>query len=290
MSKDKILIMDSDDTRRNLIETYLIEQGYDVTGVPDGTSGLKAVSDNILPNLVIVELTLPDMDSYEVIKQLRTTPRTNQIPLMFLTKRIQRPDRIGESVFDPDDYITIPFDPEEMKIRIQNLIKAAQLCQTHDRISCRPKEPTILEHLRKIKHDDSEWVYLDIIIQNFVAFSEIYGWQARDNVVETMSLMLGDIVDDIGTQDDFIGHPQWDSFVMITHTDDTATFKQSLIDRFNTEIQQHYSFLDRERGYIQDGDKRFPLMLLAITEIPHTNFGEQWDGVLPKQGGGDEQR
>ena len=290
MSKDKILIMDSDESRRNVIETFLTEQGYDVTGVPDGISGLEAVSDNTLPNLVIVELTLPDIDGYEVIKQLRTTPRTHQIPIIFLRKRTQLADRLGASFFEPDDYITTPFDPEELKIRIQNWITAARLCQTRDRISCRPTAPEILEHLRKIKHDVSEWVYLDISIQNFETYSEIYSWQARNNVVETMSLMLGDIVDDIGTQDDFIGHPERDNFVVITHTDDIAAFKQNLIGRFNSEIQQHYSFLDRERGYIKDGDERFPLMSLSITEFPHTYFGEQWDGTLPKQEDGDEQR
>lgn len=284
MSKGKILVVEPDENIRNMLDIYFTGQGYEIACVADGASALKAVQDRDLPDIMLMELELSDMDGYALLEELFTIRRTSPISIIILQKRTERTERrdnIVDLELGADNYITKPFDLIEVQLRIENTIEATRKAKDFSPISNRPKSHLIVDHLNKIEQDSREWVYLNISVKIFEAFSEIYGWQAGDEVIRTMSLLLGDIIDEVGTPDDFVGHPQRDNFVLITHVDNIAFLKQKLIENFHTEIKQHYSFVDRERGYMRDGDERVPLMSLMIRDIPQSYFGEQWNGKLP---------
>ncbi|MCA9910113.1 MAG: response regulator, partial [Anaerolineae bacterium] len=93
------------------------------------------------------------------------------------------------------------------------------------------------------------------------------GFVAGDEVVRFMALLIGEVIDDVGTSEDYAGHPGRDNFVIITHAEDAEALRQRLIARFNAEVLQHYSFIDRERGYVlvpdpMYGERQVPLMSL----------------------------
>ena len=79
-----------------------------------------------LPNVIVLDIQLPDIDGYQVCRQLRGNLRTSHIPILFLTQRDERSDKIAGLQLGADDYITKPFDIEELKLRIQNAIGRAQ--------------------------------------------------------------------------------------------------------------------------------------------------------------------
>jgi GGDEF domain-containing protein len=79
--------------------------------------------------------------------------------------------------------------------------------------------------------------------------------------------MIAEVIDAQGTTDDFIGHPGRDNFVVITHSDDSQPLVNRLNERFSKEILQHYSFIDRERGYMLDGNEQRGLMALSIGTV-----------------------
>jgi PleD family two-component response regulator len=266
MSKGSILVVEDDFDISNMLRIYFSGQGYAVEVASKGGDALTATRKQ-LPNLIVLDINLPDMDGYEVCKELRTTTRTSHIPIIFLTQKDERSDKIRGLELGADDYVTKPFDIEELKLRIQNAIANAGKIAKIDSISNRPKGSLIEDHLRDLMQGTKEWCYVDIKIQNFEAFSEVYGWQAGDEVIRATSLMISDIVDEIGTQDDFIGHPGRDNFVVITHSNDEAILGEKLTERFAKEILQHYSFIDRERGYMLDGDDQKDLMSLSIGSV-----------------------
>lgn len=114
-----------------------------------------------------------------------------------------------------------------------------------------------------------EWTYIDIKINNFIMFSEVYGWTAGDEVIRFITLLLGEVIDTYGTSDDYPGHPGRDNMVLISHSEQIDTLAGQLMDRFSTEIKQHYSFIDRERGYMLvpgEGisENRVELMSLSV--------------------------
>jgi PleD family two-component response regulator len=271
MSKGRILVVEDDGDISNMLRIYFSGQQYEVDIAPRGSEAL-AMTRKQLPHLIILDIMLPDMNGYDVCRELRTTTRTSHIPIIFLTQKDERSDKIAGLELGADDYITKPFDIEELKLRVQNAIAAANRQAHIDSKSGLPTGRLIEDHLRTLMHSDKPWTYMDVKINQFDPFTEVYGFVAGDEVLRFMALLMGEVVDEIGTPDDFMGHPGRDNFVAITHTPDPDGFKERLAARFDEEVKQHYSFIDRERGYIlvpdsMSGERQEALMTLSVGAV-----------------------
>jgi diguanylate cyclase (GGDEF)-like protein len=266
MSKGSILVVEDDFDISNMLKIYFSGQGYAVEVAPKGQDALDATRRS-LPNLIVLDINLPDMSGYDVCRELRTTIRTSHIPIIFLTQKDERSDKIVGLELGADDYVTKPFDIEELKLRIQNAITAAAKHQQINPVSGFPTGTPIEEHLRELMRKTSSWSYVDIKIGNFESFKEVYGWQAGDEVIRAARMIITEVLDQSGTSEDFVGHPGGDNFVIITHATDTNPIVDSLSERFKAEIQQHYSFIDRERGYMLVGNEEKDLMSLSIGTV-----------------------
>ena len=131
MSKAKILVVEDDVDISNMLRIYFSGQGYDVHVAPRGGDALDFTRKQ-LPHLIVLDIMLPDMDGYAVCKKLRTTTRTSHIPIIFLTQKDDRSDKIHGLELGADDYITKPFDVEELRLRVRNTIQSAEIarCQS----------------------------------------------------------------------------------------------------------------------------------------------------------------
>jgi len=271
MSKDRILVVEDDFDISNMLRIYFTGQGYEVQVAPRGGDALS-ITRKQLPELIMLDIMLPDMNGYDVCRELRTTTRTSHIPIIFLTQKDERSDRIAGLELGADDYVTKPFDIEELKLRVGNAIMASKRQNQLDPKSGLPTGRLIEDHLRNLMRGDKNWTYMDVKIRNFEEFTEVYGFVAGDEVVRFMSPLMSEVVEEKGTTDDYVGHPGRDNFVIVTHSPDPNSLKERLIERFNDGIQQHYSFIDRERGYILvpdgvNGEKKVDLMTLAIGSV-----------------------
>lgn len=268
MSKGRILVVEDDFDISNMLRIYFSGQGYEVQVAAKGNDALQ-VATKQLPKLIILDINLPDMSGYDVCRDLRKNNRTSYIPIIFLTQKDERSDKIVGLELGADDYITKPFDIEELKLRVQNAISATERTQNVDPKSGLPTGRPIEEHLRALMRSDRDWTYIDMKINNFDTFSEVYGWAAGDEVIRFMAYLIGDVVDAYSTADDYVGHPGRDNFIIISHAEDTSKLTNTLMERFNEEVKQHYSFIDRERGYmlVSDGDsgeRQVELMTLSV--------------------------
>ena len=124
MTKGRILVVEDDIDISNMLRIYFSGQGYEVQVAPRGGDALTMTRKQ-LPNLIVLDIMLPDMNGYDVCRELRTTTRTSHIPIIFLTQKDERSDKIQGLELGADDYITKPFDIEELKLRVQNAIAAA---------------------------------------------------------------------------------------------------------------------------------------------------------------------
>jgi PleD family two-component response regulator len=269
MSKGRILIVEDDADISNMLRIYFSGQGYDVSVAMRGGDALESTR-KALPQLIVLDIMLPDMNGYDVCKALRTTTRTSHIPIIFLTQKDERSDKIIGLELGADDYITKPFDIEELKLRVRNQIERAERENNTDPNSGLPSSTIIEEHLRDLMRSNKSWTYIDCKINNFEDFKEVYGFVAGTEVMRFMAVLMGEVVDGYGTSDDFLGHPGSDNFVIITYARNPDDFKGLLVERFNDEVQQHYSFIDRDRGYMEREGRRVPLMTLAIGSVSNT--------------------
>jgi PleD family two-component response regulator len=271
MSKGRILVVEDDGDISNMLRIYFSGQGYEVQVSPRGGDALTMTRKQ-LPNLIVLDIMLPDMNGYDVCRELRTTTRTSHIPIIFLTQKDERSDKIQGLELGADDYITKPFDIEELKLRVQNAITAANRQTQIDSKSNLPTGRLIEDHLRTLMHSKSEWTYIDFKINQFDSFTDVYGFVAGDEVIRFTAVLLGEVLEEVGTGEDYAGHPGRDNFIVITHSDDPEALKNRLMEVFDDRIKQHYSFIDRERGYIlvpdnNYGERQVPLMTLAAGSV-----------------------
>lgn len=266
MGKGRILVVEDDFDISNMLRIYFSGQGYDVQVAPRGGDALTFTRKQ-LPQLIVLDIMLPDMNGYDVCRELRSTTRTSHIPIIFLTQKDERSDKIAGLELGADDYITKPFDIEELKLRVKNQIDRAERDNYTDPNSGLPSSSLIEEKLRELMRGDKVWTYLDIKLVNFEAFKDVYGFVAGNDVLRFMALMMGEVLDELGTPNDFVGHAGSDNFVIVTHAEKPAPVIERLSKRFTEGVQQHYTFIDRDRGYMMKDDEKVPLMTLAIGAV-----------------------
>jgi len=211
---------------------------------------------------------LPDIDGYEVCRQLRRNLRTSHIPIIFLTQKDERSDKIHGLELGADDYITKPFDVEELKLRVRNAMTRAAYESLTNPTTGLPSGKMIEEQLRQLMRDD-DWGIIYVGIDLLTAFNEVYGFVAGDEVLRFTAMVMGETVDALGTPNDFIGHIGGDDFLIITRKSLLEPMTKELTQRFSQGVGTHYDFKAREQGYITvhdpDGSERqVGLMELAI--------------------------
>jgi PleD family two-component response regulator len=271
MTKGRILVVEDDADISEMLRIYFSGQGYEVQTALRGGDALT-ITRRQLPNLIVLDIMLPDMNGYDVCRMLRTTTRTSHIPIIFLTQKGERSEKIHGLELGADDYIVKPFDIEELKLRVQNAIAAANRQTQIDSKSNLPTGRLIEDHLRALMRGTRDWAYFDLKVNHFDAFTDVYGFVAGDEVIRFTALIMGEIIDEAGTPDDYAGHPGRDNFVLVTHAAEPERLSSRLVERFNDEVMQHYSFIDRERGYIMVpdtvyGERQVPLMTLSLGTV-----------------------
>jgi DNA-binding response OmpR family regulator len=267
MSKSRLLVVEDDFDISNMLRIYFSGQNYEVDIAPRGSVALEKTRQN-LPHLIVLDIMLPDIDGFEVCRILRTNTRTSHVPIIFLTQKDERSDKLQGLELGADDYVTKPFDIEELKLRVQRAIIRAEQQSLTDPRSGLPAGRMIEQQLREIIRR-SDWSLMDIRLNHFEAFKELYGFVAGDDVLRFAAMMMGEIVDNLGSINDFIGHAGGDNFIIITTEEAGNAIRQKLKTRFAEEVLSHYSFMDREQGFIMatgsDGQpEQVPLMTLAV--------------------------
>ncbi len=270
MSEGRILIVEDDVDISNMLRIYFQSQGYEVWIAPRGADALEMCRQQ-LPHVVVLDIMLPDIDGYEVCRQLRSNLRTSHIPIIFLTQKDERSDKIHGLELGADDYITKPFDVEELKLRVRNAMARATYESLTNPTTGLPSAKLIEEQLRSLMRRE-EWGIIYVGIDGLDAFTEVYGFVAGDEVLRYTAMVLGEAVDAIGTPDDFIGHIGGDDFLVITERDRVAPLVKEMERRFSEGVGTHYDFKARQQGYIvvrdaEGQEKKVGLMALKIGVI-----------------------
>lgn len=118
----RILVVDDEEDILNLLSYNLNKAGYDVLTAKDGPEALElAVKE--LPGLILLDIMLPNMEGTEVLKRLKADPSTLNVPVIMLTAKGEEIDRIVGFELGADDYITKPFSPRELILRVKAIIK-----------------------------------------------------------------------------------------------------------------------------------------------------------------------
>ncbi len=267
MSEGRILVVEDDFDISNMLQLYFKSQGYEVAVAPRGGVALELTRQQ-MPNVIVLDIMLPDIDGYEVCRQLRTNLRTSHIPIIFLTQKDERSDKIHGLELGADDYITKPFDVEELRLRVRNTIKSAEVASLTSPSTGLASGRLIEEQLRQLMTRE-DWGILYIGIKGLETFNEVYGFVAGEEVLRFTGMLLNDVIDELGTADDFIGHIGGDDFIIVTRKELIDPLRHEIHKRFQDSVGTHYDFITRQRGYLmveddEGNEVEAPLMHLQI--------------------------
>ena len=106
-------------------------------------------------------------------------------------------------------------------------------------------------------------------VSAFDPFKDVYGFVAGDDVMRFGAMMIGEVVDELGSANDFIGHAGGDNFIVITTTENAPLIKKRVKERFAAEVLTHYNFIDRQQGFMlaphpEGGADKVPFMTMSV--------------------------
>lgn len=260
-AKPKILIVEDDLDVAEMLNAYFRVQGYEVFTVNWGEDGVRA-GQSIAPDLIILDIRLPDIDGYEVARRLRGDRRTSEIPIIFLTEKRERVDRLQGFEVGADDYITKPFDVQELRLRVRNALKRVSQGSLTNPVSGLPEGPLVEERLSDVIHK-SGWALLHIAISHLDAFREAYGFVASDDVLRAISLMIQNTMKETGSPDDFLGHISPNDFVVVLTPAHLPPFQEGIRSRLEQSLDFFYPIRDREQA-----SKSPDRLSVKILEVP----------------------
>lgn len=119
---ERILVVDDEADIVALVAYHLARAGYRVSTAANGTDALVAARQE-QPAMIVLDLMLPGQSGYEVLEQLRAAEATQQIPVLMLTARREEQDRIHGLTLGADDYLTKPFAPQELVLRVGAILR-----------------------------------------------------------------------------------------------------------------------------------------------------------------------
>lgn len=263
VDKPHILIVEDDLDLSEMVSSYFRVQNYDVLTAAWGEEALKLADDNPL-DLIMLDIRLPDIDGFELCRRLRNNRRTQDTPIIFLTEKRDRVDKLQGLELGVIDYITKPFDIQELRLRVRNAISRSQMPVANNPVTDLP-EGELVDEKMGVLMNSSNWAILKVSINNLGKFREQYGFVAADDVLRAVTLMVRNAVREYGADDDFVGHLTQESFVIITN-DDAVEDIQDRVDRRIAQSREYFFPLrDRVKSQEAMGKNNLEVASGAIT-------------------------
>ncbi|MGH2524507.1 MAG: response regulator, partial [Anaerolineales bacterium] len=232
-----LLVVEDDPDTANLLRLFFTSHQYAVEITPRGADALASAAQH-LPDLILLDINLPDMDGYAVCQALQASGRTRHVPIIFLTERTAQSDRVAGLSVGAQDYVTKPFDLEELRLRVRGLIARAERDNLVDPRTRLPTGPLIDEQLQQVQGQPG-WQALECRIESFRPFVDSNGFVAGDDVLKFAAHLLREVVGEAGTPNDFIGHPFNDTFLILTGATEATALADRLKARFDDEVRTH---------------------------------------------------
>ena len=275
MGNGRILVVEDDVDISKMLRIYFDSQGYEVLIANRGNDALDLCRVK-LPNVVVLDINLPDIDGYEVCRSLRSNTRTSYVPIIFLTQKDERSDKIAGLEMGADDYVTKPFDIEELKLRVQGAIRRSQHEALTHPVTNLPAGKLIEDQLKKVKDATTAWSLLYFGVRHVDAFKEAVGFSHVNEVLIFLADIIRETVETEGTLNDFIGQASDNDFIVITAPEVVSSICKNITERFNKESGVFYRYEDRQKGKVSyidiDGvTQESDFMTIAVGVVSSTD-------------------
>jgi diguanylate cyclase (GGDEF)-like protein len=264
----KILVIDDDLELQDLYKFTFENAGYEVFQAFDGKEGLTKISE-IQPDIVILDIIMPEMNGFEVMQEIRLRPEMCLIPVIMLTSLSQAKDKLTGLKLGADDYLVKPLEPYELLSRVDSLLKKYYDTLISSSITHLPGRTKLESEIKLKIEQNNNFSIIHMDFNHFKGYNSKYGYEQGDNVLKLFAGVLRSIVTSYGNINDFISHLGGDKFVILSTKDKSEEIARNLVSLFNDLMKRVYDEETLSQGYFVLKDKegkeeKVPLMTLAI--------------------------
>src|SRR5512136_1037043 len=186
--KQTILIVEDELELSEMLSEYLVAQGYDVLAAAWGEDAVRICQEKT-PSLVLLDIGLPDINGYEVARRIQFHHRTRNIPIIFLTQRHERTDRMRGLELGAVDYVTKPYDLQELHLRMRNALQRTSFESLVNVTTGLPEGRLVDERLAELLQGQ-DWAIVAVQLRRMNRFRETFGFVAADDVLRAVATIL----------------------------------------------------------------------------------------------------
>lgn len=251
----RVLIADDDEDIRAFLDIALGLAGFEVIQARDGVEALELVHAHA-PDVVVLDVMMPRMDGLEAVQRLRHDARISHIPVLLLTAKAQRRDAIAGLDSGADDYVTKPFDADELIARIGSALRRAEQQRTRNPLTGLPGNESILNDLSQRISRNEPFALLYVDLDQFKPFNDHYGFLRGDEALRTLADLLREVQRELDDAAAFVGHIGGDDFVVVADPECAEVLATTICERFDGIAPGFYDEADAEAGSIEVADRR----------------------------------
>ena len=247
-------MVDDDRDHATIVREALVGAGLECEVAIDGPAAVER-SVSLRPDLVVLDLGLPGLSGDEVFARLKADHRTRYIPIVFLTALSASDEKVRRLLAGADDYVTKPFDIDELAARVQAALRRARTLGGLNPLSGLPGNAAIYEEITARLKLGERFACLYLDIDHFKSFNDRYGFTRGDTLIVALADAIfgaaGALVGDM-----FLGHVGGDDFIVLSRVEDAEALASDVVARFDARSRQLHDAGDVAAGGYEAPDRR----------------------------------
>lgn len=230
MSGSHLLIVEDNVDLNEMVCELFEREGYVAIPAFTGAEALEITRSRRV-DLALLDVRLPDIDGFAVFRHLRENPDTRRIPVILLTERRERSNKLHGLELGVVDYITKPFDSYELKLRVRNALSRSQMRKSSNPVTEFPLAPETERKLAQLFAYASEWTAFQLSLVDIDRFKNKYGFIAGADLLRAVALTLRSVLRDLDQENAYVGHMTTDDIVFLVPPQVADKVAESLKDR-----------------------------------------------------------
>lgn len=277
----KILIVEDDLELQDLMKFSFEHAGYSVYQAYNGKEGLDKTYE-VLPDIIILDVLMPEMNGFEVIEELKKDPQVCLIPVIMLTSLSHTRDKLTGIKLGADEYLVKPVDPYELIFRVEQLLK--KYYENVDELTRLPGLIQFENYIKELLSSNKTFKVIYIDICNFKSYQLKFGFNKGDDVLRLFSGILRSSLKNYGDNRDIAYRIEADDFVVISFLDNVENLIKNITMLFDDLKLKIYDEQTQNLGYytytlpsgveLKSDLLRLAISVVDVTEGKYKHYAE----------------
>ena len=265
-ARNRVLVVDDDADIVAFVEMNLRFEGFEVSVAGNGSDALAEIR-RATPDLVLLDVMMPELDGVEVTRRVRADPLTAGVPIIMLTAKGLGADRVAGLTAGADDYIIKPFDTMELIARVRSTLRRNLEMREASPLTGLPGNTRILREIADRVRRDAPFALCYVDLDHFKAVNDAYGFIRGDEFITLLAHCLQESVLAAGQPTPFLGHVGGDDFLILCMPEQIEPVTQRAIAEFARRVPERYDPAHAAAGYLEVPDRRGTLHRYGLVTV-----------------------